>query len=83
MNSSDSIPLQAPHPCDRIDNRCRTWLVKYDTGMKGEIRMPTQAGVRFGKGSFSYMLLQVHWNNPQLLKNNTGYFTEMKFFKQK
>ena len=34
--------------------------------------MPEEAGVRFGKGSFKHLLLQVHWNNPNLLVNSTG-----------
>lgn len=61
----------SPHPCTNIDNRCRTWLVKWDVGMQGEITMPEEAGVRFGKGSFKHLLLQIHWNNPNLLVNST------------
>ncbi|WAR14568.1 MOX11-like protein, partial [Mya arenaria] len=53
-----------PHPCGGIDNRCRSWLVKWDMGMVGDIEMPSNAGVRIGKGAFKYILLQIHWNNP-------------------
>ncbi|KAH3790318.1 hypothetical protein DPMN_168516 [Dreissena polymorpha] len=60
------METRSPHPCIGLDYRCRSWMVKWDVGMEGVIDMPDVAGVRIGKGSFKYLLLQIHWNNPQL-----------------
>lgn len=62
---------KGPHPCDSLDYRCRTWLAKWDYGMKGDLIMPEKGGVRIGKGSFKYILLQVHWNNKGVFSNQT------------
>lgn len=40
--------------------------------MTEDIVMPENGGVRIGKDSFKYILLQVHWNNEGALNNQTG-----------
>ncbi|XP_045163897.2 DBH-like monooxygenase protein 2 homolog [Mercenaria mercenaria] len=61
---------KGPHPCDSLDYRCHTWLGKWDVGMD-DLIMPENGGVRIGKGSFKYLLLQIHWNNEGASKDET------------
>ncbi|XP_060578464.1 dopamine beta-hydroxylase-like, partial [Ruditapes philippinarum] len=61
---------KGPHPCDSLDYRCHTWLGKWDVGMD-DLIMPDNGGVRIGKGSFKYLLLQIHWNNEMGSKDET------------
>ncbi|XP_060562497.1 dopamine beta-hydroxylase-like [Ruditapes philippinarum] len=61
---------KGPHPCDSLDYRCHTWLGKWDVGMD-DLIMQDNGGVRIGKGSFKYLLLQIHWNNEMGLKDET------------
>jgi hypothetical protein len=37
-----------------------------------DLIMPDNGGVRIGKGSFKYLLLQIHWNNEIGSKDETG-----------
>ncbi|KAL4220934.1 hypothetical protein ACF0H5_019200 [Mactra antiquata] len=57
------IDEKGPHQCNNMDYKCRTWLVKWDIGMPDILTMPKHTGVRIGKESFKYLLLQVHMNN--------------------
>ncbi|KAL3861999.1 hypothetical protein ACJMK2_008005 [Sinanodonta woodiana] len=60
-----------PHPCGRLDNRCNTWLVQWSVGMENRICAPPSGGVPFGKNIFSYLSIQVHWNNDGEELNTT------------
>ena len=46
--------------------------MKWDVGMDEDIVMPHDTGVRIGQGSFKYVLLQIHWNNPEKRDDMTG-----------
>lgn len=59
------------HPCGGVDASCSAWLSQYSVGVRGPICLPTDVGARFGKDSFTKLLLQVHWNNKNLAANIT------------
>ncbi|OWF56201.1 Dopamine beta-hydroxylase [Mizuhopecten yessoensis] len=61
----------APHDCSAADGQCRSWLAQWTIGVDGKIYTPDNAGVRFGKHSYKYMSLQIHWNNEQFAENLT------------
>lgn len=49
--------------------------------MAEDIVMPSNTGVRIGQGSFKYLLLQIHWNNPDKRDDLTGtVINALKFF---
>ncbi|KAK3599580.1 hypothetical protein CHS0354_035818 [Potamilus streckersoni] len=64
-----------PHPCGKLDNRCNTWLVQWSVGMEDRICAPPSGGMPFGKNIFSYLSIQVHWNNDGEELNITVPFT--------
>ncbi|XP_059172056.1 dopamine beta-hydroxylase-like [Physella acuta] len=53
----------APHHCGPVDNVCRTFLVQWSMGIRGQICSYPGTGVRFGAGSLKSLSLQIHWNN--------------------
>lgn len=59
------------HPCGGLDTSCSAWLSQYSLGVRGPICLPNDVGARFGKDSFTKLLLQVHWNNKNLAANIT------------
>ncbi|XP_060069273.1 dopamine beta-hydroxylase-like [Ylistrum balloti] len=61
----------APHECSAADGQCSSWLAQWTMGVEGKIYTPENAGVRFGKHSYRYMSLQIHWNNDLSAANFT------------
>lgn len=61
----------APHECSGADAQCSSWLAQWTIGVEGKTYTPDNAGVRFGKHSYSYMSLQIHWNNERSAANLT------------
>ncbi|XP_033730292.1 dopamine beta-hydroxylase-like isoform X1 [Pecten maximus] len=60
-----------PHECSGADAQCSSWLAQWTMGVDGKIYTPHNAGVRFGKDSYGYMSLQIHWNNEMSAANLT------------
>ncbi|KAL5014909.1 hypothetical protein ScPMuIL_009179 [Solemya velum] len=60
-----------PHLCGSQDQSCGSWLAQWTIGVEGQVCTPPQAGIRFGKNSFQYMSLQIHWNNDGTIQNQT------------
>ncbi|XP_046579744.1 DBH-like monooxygenase protein 1 [Haliotis rubra] len=72
-----------PHQCSGIDQRCQSWLAQWTMGVEGQVCAHPGTGIRFGKGSYPFMSLQIHWNNARRVQNmtdNSGmrvYYTRM------
>ena len=54
----------SPGECDMSSSSCRELLAVWSLGLPGQCS-PPEAGVRFGRGTYRYIQIQVHWNNPQ------------------
>ncbi|XP_041355564.1 dopamine beta-hydroxylase-like [Gigantopelta aegis] len=61
----------SPHRCGVTDQRCASWLAQWTLGLKGDVCAYRQTGIRFGKNSFRFFALQIHWNNANHIQNST------------
>jgi dopamine beta-monooxygenase len=71
----DQTKLDKPFPCFMSDSSCRTLMAIWGYGFKGEC-LDSNINVKMGNSSFSYMMIQVHWNNPSRQTNywdNSGF----------
>ncbi|XP_046375743.2 dopamine beta-hydroxylase-like isoform X2 [Haliotis rufescens] len=66
---AEDIGDMNPHQCSGIDQRCQSWLAQWTVGVKGQVCAHPGTGIRFGRGSYSFMSLQIHWNNALKAKN--------------
>ena len=56
--------VRSPGECDMSSLICRDLVAVWSLGLPGQCS-PPEAGVRFGRGTYRYFQIQVHWNNPQ------------------
>ncbi|XP_063410638.1 dopamine beta-hydroxylase-like [Mytilus trossulus] len=65
------VDIFEPHECGTYDGRCRSWLAQWTIGVYGKTCTYPDTGIRFGKNSYKYMSIQIHWNNYNLDSNLT------------
>lgn len=73
--------LQEPHECGAYDSRCGSWLAQWTIGIEGKTCTYNDTGIRFGKNSYKYMSIQIHWNNNNFDKDYKGKNTTSVRFK--
>ncbi|KAK3104690.1 hypothetical protein FSP39_007891 [Pinctada imbricata] len=73
-------PSLDAHQCGDVDGACTSWLAQYTIGLDGKICTYNNTGIRFGRNSFRYFLLQVHYNNGKLQSGLQGISGKMEVF---
>ncbi|XP_013379177.1 dopamine beta-hydroxylase isoform X2 [Lingula anatina] len=58
-----------PHQCNMV-RECQQLLTVWSTGMEGYC-LSKNTGVPFGNGSYEYLAVEIHWNNPELRSDYT------------
>ncbi|XP_033727098.1 peptidylglycine alpha-amidating monooxygenase-like [Pecten maximus] len=62
---SDETIYHTPKPCEMYTQQCPSYLAGWGIGEKGTC-LYKETGFRIGKTGFRTILLQFHWNNPEL-----------------
>ncbi|XP_076456031.1 dopamine beta-hydroxylase-like [Babylonia areolata] len=66
----DPPVVSSPVPCGMAGRGCRSIIAGWTVGSPGMCHSD-QAGFRFGKGRYTRVKLQFHWNNPELRSDHT------------